>query len=86
MRLIDADALLQSLDKKEYGLSSWEYYVKQAQTIDPVKHGRWIVDDWTGLIVCEQCGLDAPMSTITGQQYESEYCQTCGARMDGGKE
>lgn len=50
-------------------------------TAEPRK-GRWIVHDWTGLIVCDQCGFDAPMSTITGQQYESEYCQTCGARME----
>ena len=55
--------------------------IRGLPTAEPRK-GKWIVHDWTGLIVCDQCGFDAPMSTITGQQYGSEYCQTCGAKME----
>ena len=67
-RLIIAKTLLESI-------------LQDMPTAEPRK-GKWIVHDWTGLIVCDQCGFDAPMSTITGQQYGSEYCQTCGARME----
>ena len=77
--LISRQAALDALEWKWAGKAAIDA-IKNLPTAEP-KKGRWIVHDWTGLIVCDQCGFDAPMSTITGQQYESEYCQTCGARM-----
>lgn len=47
--------------------------------------GEWRVDDFTGIIKCNLCDNDAPISTVSGEQYEPEYCPNCGAKMKGGK-
>lgn len=45
-------------------------------TIDPVKHGEWIVDDFG--FHCSECWTRYP-SEITD---ELNYCPNCGARME----
>lgn len=45
----------------------------------PVVHGRW---DENGY--CTNCGKHAPFWSVSSCYYKSPYCQSCGAKMDGG--
>lgn len=83
MRLIDADALLQ---KGVWTVTAGD--IKNAPTVDPVKHGKWIpIDERTAK--CSLCGwweitkgIDKTM-TATIHRAVKRYCPSCGARMDG---
>ena len=56
--------------------------IKNAPSVLPkCEQGEWIKDDFTGLIKCSRCKNDAPISTVSGTQYESDFCQSCGAEM-----
>ena len=91
MRLVDLDALLNELNTKAPDDSSgfdhdvWlrDGYdfavdvVKEAPTIDPVKHGKWErlnTAQYDGFR-CSCCG-----KFVFGDQWN--YCPNCGARMD----
>lgn len=94
MRLIDADALLESEICAEYGYNDNGLLlipmrdvinsIRNAPTIDaePVRHGRWIkVLGGNGLVStirCSECGNCDNPSYIMGN-----YCWFCGAKMDG---
>lgn len=53
--------------------------VNTMPTIDPVKHGKWIIDgDCTH---CSEC-RDVFGCTIMGY-FTPKHCPSCGARMDG---
>ena len=76
MRLIDADALPKYTG---YALSADEVAmaVENAPTIDPVRHGRWVVIDAEeprryGCSKCKRLSW-----------HMENYCPNCGARMDG---
>ena len=80
MRPIDADALLQSFNKKEYGFSSFEYYVKQAPTIDPVRHGKWMsAEEHEMMYGYAQQGWQCP---LCGRVYSPTtlMCYYCGGQ------
>lgn len=47
--------------------------------------GEWFADELTGIIKCKLCDNDAPISTVSGEQYKSEFCPCCGAKMKGGE-
>ena len=54
--------------------------VKNQDTVDPVKHGRWIfVEDMVSYIKCSECGDDICWVNTK----RPKYCPGCGARMDG---
>ena len=77
MRLIDADAVINALP---VAADDWTSVVirltlENAPTIDPVKHGHWIVLH-TGLPVCE-CSCCSNLGSPN-----SKYCSVCGAKMD----
>ena len=91
MRLIDADALMEDLDKglwgKEWDKALTEAIIKDAPTIDPtidkeaVGHWdeRYIKDDecpWTRRrFYCSHCGK--------WQTYgRTKFCSNCGAKME----
>lgn len=42
--------------------------------VDPVRHGRWLVDSRTGMSFCSEC-LDYAVEADTN------YCPNCGAKM-----
>jgi hypothetical protein len=50
-----------------------------AADVAPVVHGRW---DENGY--CTNCGKHAPFWSVSSCYYKSPYCQSCGAKMDGG--
>lgn len=92
MRLIDADELLKKHTCDVYGAyddscmvqAVFVPYIKGAPTIEatPVVHGRWIhvpsSDMMTGKAYkCSECGK------MRYGSYMPNYCQCCGARMDG---
>lgn len=48
----------------------------------PTIHGRWTIDDLSGLVYCSVCNSDAPLEVAHGKQFKSKYCPNCGTRMD----
>lgn len=54
--------------------------IKETLKAEPVKHGKWIEDEY-GFLVCSECGNTAEYLPILGQ-IETPYCSECGARMD----
>ena len=50
-----------------------------AADVAPVIHARW---DENGY--CTNCGKHSPFWSISSCYYKSPYCQSCGAKMDGG--
>ena len=81
MKLIDADALpinsvgIVDAEGNYYGVAEvvFKEDVEDAQTVDPVRHSRWIVDS-RGNVICEWCGQP---------NLETYYCPFCGSKMDG---
>lgn len=86
MRLIDADALPKYTG---YALSADEVAmaVENAPTIDPVRHGRWIIenDDDIGWekVTCSECGEDiTSIAPVVHGHCTFDYCPYCGAKME----
>ena len=48
-----------------------------AADVAEVRHGRWIDDG-----VCSECGFDAMHYKGIPAQVYTDYCPSCGARMD----
>lgn len=68
MRPIDADALIEGRIEND----PVAIHAKCAPTIDPVKHGKWLVHN--DHFVCSECkGIEI---------WKSEYCRCCGTKMD----
>lgn len=97
MRLIDADALIESVCHTA-DLGGWigdtlrqikrlaVRYINSAPTIDAVSvvRGEWIHNPqigWGETWVCSICGEKTTSSFMGKPRYE--YCPMCGARMDG---
>lgn len=89
MRLVDADALLRTIESIERGNAELiEFYLEtkvllgNAPTIDaePVRHGRWVKrgSRWQ----CTHCKV---LMDIDGTPEENllNYCTYCGTKMDG---
>ena len=91
MRLIDADALCAEIDKYVYPITTnnlmgaadayfrIKHLIEQATTIEaePVRHGQWLYEGYTGKEFCSNCGE-------IQECFEPRYCPNCGAKMDGG--
>lgn len=91
MRPIDADALKykqQVMYKKDDSDEVWaEWFttateIANAPTIDTVQHAKWI--DTGNKTVCSRCNGSISFSLVNGKWRYGLYCQTCGAKMDGG--
>lgn len=88
MRLIDADALKGKIYEEwfsGYPADIFVGYIEDAPTIDPVKHGKWIVIPQR----CESQTFDECKCSVCGtaEYFNSGwkkfvYCPTCGARME----
>lgn len=52
-----------------------------AADVAPVRHGRWIKDGEDGPVYCSECGEEHEW-----EDYRASYCDTCGAKMDGGQD
>lgn len=64
------------------GLKIAEILTDKVPTADvkEVKHGEWITDK-DGFVTCSECGEEH-----TWDDFRPTFCDTCGARMDGGFE
>lgn len=84
MRLIDADCLKEKGRYDDYDEFVVDYDdIKNAPTIDPVKHGRWInaypeiePNPMFMYGICSECGFEQSISD------KLNYCPNCGAKMD----
>ncbi len=100
MRLIDADALIKVIQQNDYMLtakhnsmapgmftSGIRQAVDESQTIDPVKHGKWILvgtnEHHYETSVEEKCSLCGRYVYRYDTELQDNYCPNCGARMDG---
>lgn len=92
MRLIDADALLESIwDAKAYA-DSFAYRmvavsVANAPTIEaePVRHGEWEHGKCKNCGFSVGCMIDGESELYTWVWNGGlDYCPDCGAKMDGG--
>ena len=99
MRLIDADALMETIQDNEYELLTKhnskgngmftlgiQQAVDEAPTIDPVKHGKW-VEAMHGEMHLYPDGqkMCNVCHTIMPSAWNTmpPFCFGCGARMDG---
>lgn len=104
MRLIDADILK---DGKFHSIEDWtpveraswqwgwndaiDAIINSAPTVDPYKHGHWIIRDIPGTyfyqITCSECSEDVTSSApcigfLPNAKVLWDYCPYCGAKMD----
>ena len=92
MRLIDADAALENMNKGlnvVYDLTDLPEYLAGCTTIDaaPVVHARWIHPvPGDGEPYCSNCKKYSPLWTPYFGFFNSDYCPRCGARMDSKEE
>lgn len=92
-RLIDANELLNTLRKRTllaypnefYGLMLAHNLIDDAPTVDAVEvvHGEWIAVPSSDMMTvkvykCSECGK------MRYGSYMPNFCQCCGAKMDGG--
>jgi hypothetical protein len=48
------------------------------------RHGKWVIDE-DGCLICSECGYADEINGISGEFMHSNYCASCGARMDSKK-
>ena len=90
MRLIDADALMETIQDNEYELLTKhnskgngmftlgiQQAVYEAPTIEPVVRGEWLINSDGYYPYCSEC-KEEPKSGIM-----THYCPNCGAKMEG---
>ena len=89
--LIDRIALLNEfrsgfIDRNYVGFKEMKVLdmIKDAPIVDavPVVHAKWVVHDHYPP-ECSNCGGIAPKDCEGENFYLSDYCQSCGAKMDG---
>ena len=57
-----------------------EKYTQGEKEFEQVRTGKWIDDD--GMVICSECGANAPLDEYTLQADFANYCSNCGAKMD----
>lgn len=87
MRLIDADAIKENVDKSIFDVDDKEWYLTllaNAPTIEP-KQGEWIdMGDFEQCSVCKGTHLKEFQSYYGKTTWiKTPYCHNCGARMKG---
>lgn len=72
----------------------FENAIEAAPTIDPVKHGKWLIRDNPGTgwyrVTCSECGEDvtsvAPViGFFPNAKVIWQFCPDCGAKMEDSK-
>lgn len=60
-----------------------------AADVAPVRHGRWVLDEYARYFRCSACGTQFDDETDTYcnimNGFAPNYCEDCGAKMDGTK-
>lgn len=78
---VDDDKYIYLFGLKSYVEAKGKYeYLKcileNAETVDTVKHGRWLKTEAPSFRECSVCEMNVRMS------YAGNYCFQCGSRMD----
>ena len=84
MRLIDADALKEEVNKKKVvGRFNTLLLIDNAPTVEP-KQGEWITE--YDRLKCPFCGMsiDDEVHWLYSEEYNFNFCPNCGAKMKGG--
>lgn len=55
-----------------------------AADVAPVRHGRWISNEFCLDYYCSNCGCSCPCDMYGGPSL-SDFCPDCGTKMDGGE-
>ena len=78
---IERDAVVDLITRRYENPEICTQEINSIPTADvaPVVHGKW---DKNGN--CTNCGKHAPFWSMSSCYYKSPYCQSCGAKMDGG--
>ena len=94
-RLIDADELHSEISKwpdsvmyKDWVQSAIAIAPTVPSDVQPVQHGRWILEDEdyvADTYICSVCGYEFIITDGDLESNELNYCPRCGAKMDGGK-
>lgn len=91
MRIIDADALKEYIDKylsvlRRYEPRDIKMYINRQPTIEaePVRHGKWIWDEEG--YHCSECWYHAQGNIMECIDGTFRFCPVCGAKMDEAKE
>ena len=78
MRLIDADALINTLNKEKIEFNAdINYFILNAPTIDaePVRHGHWeFIGGYGYQYRCSNC--------VRCAEHRTNYCPSCGSKME----
>lgn len=90
MRLIDADALLETRWDADCRCGFVQVVdvgsIEEAPTIDPIKHGKWhdvyLISPQSQVQICSCCSN----VTVMNVGHIFYYCPLCGAKMDLGEE
>lgn len=95
MRLIDADAFFEELEKlkrfadNEFAgaitLTQVRIAIRPTVDAEPVRHGHWITNEWFDgdeYYSCSACGCDWFCTEETPHVSNMKYCPECGAKMD----
>ncbi len=53
--------------------------MKARWSAEPVRHGRWIVEEWINTIFCSECGNSWHIMDNDTETFN--YCPNCGAKM-----
>lgn len=83
MRLIDADALIKTLNEEKIKFNAdVNYFILNAPTIDaePVRHGKWTWEEC--VYKCSECSHKAYGNILECMDGTYKYCPNCGARME----
>ena len=85
-RAIDADAFMKEIRKwlgNETDFRALQEIIAGMPTIDPVKHGEWVVTHLPDVFQCDYCKKATKMDELCDSEILRAYCPNCGARMDG---
>lgn len=63
--------------------SDFDSIIDLQPTVDPIKHGRWVIEPDATIMHCDVCGW--VFEYYGGLEEEWNNCPHCGAQMDGGE-
>lgn len=77
-------AFLENMAASRYLIQCFENKEKfPAADVVEVRHGEWIKHPYHKYWECNLCDGSAPVDCQKEEFYQSDFCPSCGAKMDG---